>query len=117
MNECVSAEKCVSKEGWHPYTDPGNCLKIDPAANGGFIEREDGVYSCAGYSVEQRTYIHLLPYFGSTAKCVTTAQCHLAMQSIEYYTDYPDSVCMSRQDLLADKLINYVDLYLTGYLE
>ena len=26
-NECVSTEKCLSKEGWHPYSDIGECLK------------------------------------------------------------------------------------------
>ena len=51
--ECVSAETCLSKEGWHPYSIPGDCLEIKPDSDGDFIERADGVCSCSSYSAKQ----------------------------------------------------------------
>lgn len=41
--ECVSAEECL-KKGWHPYPDLGECLEIEPASDGDFIERADNIY-------------------------------------------------------------------------
>lgn len=55
INECVSAEKCLSKEGWYPYSDPGECLKIEPTFDGDFIKRVDDIYSCIRYSLSKST--------------------------------------------------------------
>ena len=94
IEECVSAEKCL-KEGWHPYSDSGECLEINPAADGNFIEWADGVYSCTGYSVSKHSDQDLLVYFGDTAQCVSRAKCFLGMHNIYYYP----AECASRQDL------------------
>lgn len=56
-NECVSAEKCRSKEGWHPYSVLGECLKIEPAPDGGFIKRADGVCLCSHCSTKKRHFV------------------------------------------------------------
>lgn len=41
-DECVSAKECLDK-GWHPYSDLGECLEIDPSSDGNFIERADDI--------------------------------------------------------------------------
>ena len=95
-DECVSVEKCLSKEGWHPYSNPEECLEIDPAPDGDFIERADGICSCLGYSVSGDDTLSLLLYLGDTAQCISNMTCYFSMQSIYY--SYRK--CASRQDLL-----------------
>ena len=85
--ECVSAETCLSKEGWYPYSNMRECLEIDPAPDGDFFERADGVYSCKEYSIVNRAYVYPLLYFSATAQCVSRAKCFIGLHNI-YYSYY-----------------------------
>ena len=44
--ECVTADECVAKEGWHAYFELLICDDVPPAEDGNFVKRADHVHSC-----------------------------------------------------------------------
>lgn len=44
--ECITADECVAKEGWHAYFELLICSDVPPTEDGNFVKRVDHIHSC-----------------------------------------------------------------------